>query len=64
MVSADGGRTWGPPRLLVPGGFAYSQLVVLEPGGDVGLFYEADGYQTMRFLRFDPTKTGEAATSN
>ncbi|MCP4835144.1 MAG: exo-alpha-sialidase [Phycisphaera sp.] len=64
VVSADGGRTWGPPRLLVPGGFAYSQLVVLEPRGDVGLFYEADGYQTMRFLRFDPTKTGEAATSN
>lgn len=64
VVSADGGRTWGPPRLLVPGGFAYSQLVVLEPGGDVGLFYEADGYQTMRFLRFDPTKTGEAAISN
>lgn len=52
--SADGGKSWGPPTMLVPGEFAYSQMVVLEPGGDVGLFYEADGYRTMRFLRFNP----------
>ncbi|MAC20661.1 MAG: sialidase [Phycisphaerae bacterium] len=54
VTSGDGGRTWGPPTMLVPGGFAYSQMVVLEPGGEIGLFYEADGYRTMRFLRFDP----------
>ncbi len=53
VASSDGGRTWGVPVVVVPGGFAYSQLVVLEPGGDVGLFYEADGYRTMRFLRID-----------
>ena len=54
VASRDGGRTWGAPTILVPGGFAYSQMVMLEPGGEVGLFYEADGYRTMRFLRFDP----------
>ena len=54
VESTDGGRTWGSPTILVPGGFAYSQMVILEPGGEVGLFYEADGYRTMRFLRFDP----------
>ena len=63
VISTDGGRTWGPPRLLVPGGFAYSQLVVLDPTGDVGLFYEADGYRTMRFLRFDPGIMEETGTS-
>ncbi|MEE2972316.1 MAG: sialidase family protein [Planctomycetota bacterium] len=54
VSSDDGGRTWNRPVVLVPGGFAYSQLVVLEPGGDVGLLYEADGYRSLRFLRFDP----------
>ena len=56
VASMDGGSTWGPPTILVPGKFAYSQMVVLEPGGEVGLLYEADDYRTMRFLRFDPSE--------
>lgn len=63
VASTDGGRTWGPPTILVPGGFAYSQMVVLEPGGEVGLFYEADGYRTMRFLRFDPGRMPSPETT-
>ena len=63
VVSTDGGITWGPPTILIPGGFAYSQMVVLEPGGDVGVFYEADGYRTMRFLRFDPSPSPAAKSS-
>ena len=64
VSSTDAGRTWGPPTILVPGGFAYSQMVVLEPGGEVGLFYEADGYRTMRFLRFDPGRMDPAESRN
>ena len=64
VASTDGGRTWGPPTMLIPGGFAYSQMVVLEPGGDVGLFYEADGYRTMRFLRFDPRRSEAVKSAN
>ena len=64
VASMDGGRTWGPPTVLIPGGFAYSQMVVLEPGGDVGLFYEADSYRTMRFLRFDPGRSEAVKSTN
>ncbi len=51
VISEDGGETWGDPVTIVPGGFAYSQMVVLDPCGEVGVFYEADGYNTMRFIR-------------
>lgn len=49
--SGDGGRTWSEPKILVPGSFAYSQLVDLENGGEIGLLYETDGYQRIAFRR-------------
>lgn len=51
VISEDGGETWGDPVTIVPGGFAYSQMVVLDSCGDIGIFYEGDGYATMRFIR-------------
>lgn len=50
-VSFDGGRSWPQHRLIVPGGFAYSSLVQL-PDGHIGLFYESDGYRSLRLVRF------------
>jgi len=50
-VSLDGGRTWPIRRLAVPGAFAYSSLVAL-PDGNIGLFYETDGYREIHLVRF------------
>ena len=62
-VSCDGGRTWPTKKLVVSGSFAYSSLVVL-PDGKIGLFYEADGYRTVRLVRFsiDWLTGGDAKT--
>jgi len=49
-VSFDGGQTWPVNRLIVPGVFAYSSLVLL-PDGMVGLFYESEGYRSIRLVR-------------
>ncbi|MHC4201730.1 MAG: exo-alpha-sialidase, partial [Planctomycetota bacterium] len=50
-TSLDDGRTWPVSRLVHAGGAAYSCLTVL-PDGDIGLYYERDGYKTMTFVRF------------
>ncbi len=49
-VSFDGGRTWPTKKLVVPDGFAYSSLMKL-PDGNIGLFYETDGYREIRLVR-------------
>jgi len=63
VISEDGGETWGDPVTIVPGGFAYSQMVVLDSCGDVGVFYEADGYNTMRFIRVSLEQMTDGAIS-
>lgn len=50
-VSLDGGRTWPIRKLVVPGAFAYSSLAAL-PDGNIGLFYEGEGYREIRLVRF------------
>ncbi len=52
-ASLDEGRTWPHARVLHTGGSAYSCLVAL-PDGDLGCFYEADGYRRIVFARFGP----------
>jgi len=49
-VSLDGGHTWPHRRLVVPDGFAYSSLIEL-PDGNIGLFYESEGYREIRLVR-------------
>ncbi|NQT36593.1 MAG: exo-alpha-sialidase [Planctomycetes bacterium] len=50
-VSFDGGKTWPLAKLVVEGSFAYSSLMKL-PDGQIGLFYETDGYRKIRLVRF------------
>jgi len=45
------GKTWKYARLITPGFFAYSCMTRL-PDGEIGLLYEADKYQTIRFRKF------------
>ncbi len=59
-MSDDDGKTWKYARTIVPGFFAYSCMTVL-PGGEIGLLYETDKYQTIRFRKFtkDWVKAGD-----
>ena len=50
-ASDDDGHTWPRAKELHAGPSAYSCLVAL-PSGDIGCFYEADGYRRMVFARF------------
>ena len=50
-VSFDGAKTWPHKKTLVQEAFAYSSLIVL-PDGNLGLFYEAEGYREIHLLRF------------
>ena len=50
-LSTDDGTTWPVKRELWPGGFAYSVPVKLTDG-TVGLLFEADNYQSIKFARF------------
>jgi hypothetical protein len=60
VISEDGGETWPLVTTVVPGGFGYSQLAVLDPCKDVGLLYEGGGYTTIRFIRLSlEVLTGE-----
>jgi sialidase-1 len=52
-VSKDGGRTWPIRNEIVRGFFAYSALVQLK-AETIGLFYEANHYQEIRFIEFQP----------
>lgn len=63
-MSYDGGLTWPRVKTVVPGGFAYSQLAVLDPCEDVGLLYEAAGYTTIRFLRLSLEELTDGEESN
>jgi sialidase-1 len=50
-ISYDEGRTWPLSKLIVPGAYAYSCLTRL-PDGNIGLLYEAEEYNSIRFVRF------------
>jgi sialidase-1 len=50
-LSYDQGRTWAVSRLVYEGGSAYSSMTVLADG-DIGLFFEKDGYEENVFVRF------------
>ena len=63
-MSYDGGETWPRVTTVVPGGFAYSQLAVLDPCEDIGLLYEASGYTTIRFLRLSLDALTDGEESN
>jgi len=50
-VSYDEGETWTEGKTIYTGGSAYSSLTVLE-NGDIGLFFEQDGYKKNPFVSF------------
>jgi len=50
-VSYDEGKTWTEGKTIYTGGSAYSSLTVLK-NGDIGLFFEKDGYKQNPFVSF------------
>ena len=50
-MSDDDGKTWKYARMITPGFFAYSCMTEMTDG-QIGLLYEADHYQTIRFRKF------------
>ena len=50
-LSYDEGKTWTEGKTIYPGRSAYSSLTVLN-NGDIGLFFEKDGYKENVFVRF------------
>ncbi|WP_165734199.1 exo-alpha-sialidase [Polaribacter sp. 20A6] len=50
-VSYDEGKTWTEGKTIYEGSSAYSSLTVLE-NGDIGLFFEQDGYTKNPFVSF------------
>lgn len=50
-ISYDEGETWSDGKTIYTGGSAYSSLTVLE-NGDIGLFFEKDGYKENPFVSF------------
>jgi sialidase-1 len=50
-LSYDEGKSWPVSRVLHQKNGEYSDLVAL-PGGDIGCFYERDGYRNLTFARF------------
>lgn len=50
-ISYDEGETWSEGKTIFPGSAAYSDLTVLE-NGDIGVFFEADGYSRNLFTSF------------
>ncbi len=50
-VSYDEGETWSEGKTIYPGGSAYSDMTILE-NGDIGLFFEKDGYKENPFVSF------------
>lgn len=49
--SFDQGKTWTNPILVDTGFSAYSDIVIL-PSGHLGIMYEADNYNTIKFTVF------------
>ncbi len=50
-ISYDEGKTWSEGKTIYTGGAAYSSMTVLQ-NGDIGLFFEKDGYQANQFVSF------------
>lgn len=50
-ISYDEGKTWSEGKTIYPGGSAYSSLTALD-NGDIGLFFEKDGYKENPFVSF------------
>ena len=50
-ISYDEGKTWSEGKTIYTGGSAYSSLTILE-NGDIGLFFEKDGYKENPFVSF------------
>ncbi|SKB70951.1 sialidase-1 [Salegentibacter holothuriorum] len=50
-ISYDEGETWSEGKTIYEGSAAYSDLTVLE-NGDIGVFFEADGYSRNLFTSF------------
>ena len=50
-LSYDEGQTWTKGKTIYSGRSAYSSLTVLK-NGDIGLFFEKDGYEENVFVRF------------
>ncbi len=49
-ISYDEGKTWSEGKTIYSGKSAYSSLTVLK-NGDIGLFFEKDGYKENVFVR-------------
>jgi hypothetical protein len=64
LISNDGGKSWPHRKTIVPGGFAYSQLVVLDPREDAGLLYEAENYSKIVFMRLSLQYMTDGKESN
>ena len=50
LISTDGGKSWPQRTTVVPGSFAYSQLVVIDPCWKAGLLYEGENYDKIIFM--------------
>lgn len=50
-ISYDEGLTWSEGKSIYTGGAAYSDLTILKDG-TIGLVYENDGYEGVKFARF------------
>ena len=50
-ISYDEGETWSEGKTIYTGGSAYSSLTILN-NGDIGLFFEQDGYKKNPFVSF------------
>ena len=51
-MSLDDGKTWKHSRLLVPGAFAYSAMVLMRDGR-IGVLYEPNDSRTCLFISVD-----------
>ena len=50
-ISYDEGKTWSEGKTIYTGGSAYSSMTILK-NGDIGLFFEKDGYKENPFISF------------
>ena len=50
-ISYDEGKTWSKGKTVYEGSSAYSSLTIME-NGEIGLFFEKDGYKKNEFTSF------------
>lgn len=50
-ISYDEGKTWSEGKTVYEGSSAYSSLTIMK-NGDIGLFFEKDGYKNNEFTSF------------